>query len=314
MFFFRFHRILFSQFYGLLTVYNIYDGLAPLLCTGISQTVSKLYIRYFSTIIQVRNWFEGDPFDRDSKSYRSLKVVRGYHRQVAAKLNEGTNRKETVDDLWMSQWSMSGAQFTFMGYMAVFPKELGFHCFTKEDFSAIFHFWRVIGYCLGIEDRFNMCGSESDEVIIEICRIMYFREYRPKIIAAPEPSGVQMTKGITYAMRQMNFMLNYNSIFAYASPFLGLDPKRYPLDTFSAKFVYGALWIYFNVLTRSTIINWLLSKFHKFKCWLAFKRIASHMETLEKRYPSTEYNYQNDERCPVKVKLNFQDAFTLNLY
>ena len=103
-------------------MYNIFEGLAPLLCTGNSATVPALFNRYLSTVVQIKSWFEGDPFDPSSKAYRSLKVVRSFHRQVAAKLNEG--KVEGKDELWMSQWSMMGAQFTFMGYMAVFPKEV----------------------------------------------------------------------------------------------------------------------------------------------------------------------------------------------
>lgn len=115
-------RICYSQFYGLLTVYNVFEGLAPLLCTGNSSSVPILFTRYLSTVVQVKSWFEGDPFDRNSKAYRSLKVVRSYHHQVASKLNEGKEGQE----LWMSQWSMMSAQFTFMGYMTVFPKEVLF--------------------------------------------------------------------------------------------------------------------------------------------------------------------------------------------
>lgn len=111
-------------------MYNIFEGLAPLLCTGNSATVPALFNRYLSTVVQIKSWFEGDPFDPSSKAYRSLKVVRSFHRQVAAKLNEG--KVEGKDELWMSQWSMMGAQFTFMGYMAVFPKEVSWRRSLKK--------------------------------------------------------------------------------------------------------------------------------------------------------------------------------------
>lgn len=35
----------------------------------------------------------------------------------------GSRKEEYVPgDLWMSQWSMEHAQFTFMGFMTLFPK------------------------------------------------------------------------------------------------------------------------------------------------------------------------------------------------
>ena len=108
-------------------VLNFYEGLAPLLVTGKSQTVAKLYTRYMSTTVHTRNWFNYDPFDPNSKAYRSLKVVRGLHQQVGKRLNQvsgglAVRPQNEPGDLWMSQWGMCHAQFTFMGFMTVFPK------------------------------------------------------------------------------------------------------------------------------------------------------------------------------------------------
>lgn len=63
-----------SQFYGLMLVLNFYEGLAPLLVTGKSASVSALFTRYLSTSVHINTWFTLDPFDHNSKAYRSLKV------------------------------------------------------------------------------------------------------------------------------------------------------------------------------------------------------------------------------------------------
>ena len=96
---------------------------------------------------------------------------------------------------------------------------------------AMFHFWRVIGYCLGIEDRFNLCAG-TDEEIIEKCRFMFWSKYHPAIIAAPEKTGIEMTKGITYSMQRITFLLDYNALLRYMAPFMNVDKERYPLDKF----------------------------------------------------------------------------------
>ena len=76
-------------------------------------------------MVHINNWFTYDPFDPNSKSYRSLKVVRGLHRQVYTQMNaKNSPNKNGPDDLWMSQHGMCYAQFTFMGLMAIFPKEV----------------------------------------------------------------------------------------------------------------------------------------------------------------------------------------------
>ncbi len=100
------------------------DALLPLLTTGQSATVSRLFSRYMSTLWHVRSWFRSDPFDPRSEAFRSLKVVRGLHRQTADKLNGSSNSSKN-DHLWLSQYAMVGAQFSFMGLLTVFPEEVG---------------------------------------------------------------------------------------------------------------------------------------------------------------------------------------------
>lgn len=76
-------------------------------------------------MIHVSNWFESDPFDKETKSFKSLKAVRGMHRQVANKMNKADNLEENgTSVLWMNQFSMAHAQFSFIGFMTVFPKQV----------------------------------------------------------------------------------------------------------------------------------------------------------------------------------------------
>lgn len=101
------------------------SGLTPLLVTGNSQSIAKLFIRYLSTMKHVTNWFTDDPFDKESKAYNSLKMVRGMHLLVGSKMNKSSGFENGGDDhLWISQYGMAHAQFSFVGFMAVFPKEV----------------------------------------------------------------------------------------------------------------------------------------------------------------------------------------------
>lgn len=123
-----------SQLYGLLLGILHYPALAPLIATGQSKTMSSLFLRYLSTNVHIRQWFTGgSPFDKDSPSYRSLKIIRGLHLQVSIQLNKLSNGmslvgKDSINgqfsstDLWISQWSMMHAQFAFIGFPIVFPE------------------------------------------------------------------------------------------------------------------------------------------------------------------------------------------------
>lgn len=68
---------------------------------------------------------------------------------------------------FISQKDMSITLFTFMGIHVLMPEKFGI-VGTQEEFDAFVHFWRVIGFLLGIEDRFNCCGTTLRETIIRL--------------------------------------------------------------------------------------------------------------------------------------------------
>lgn len=57
--------------------------------------------------------------------------------------------------------------FNFMGFHILMPDKFGI-VGTREQFEAFNHFWRVIGYLLGMEDRFSCCGETLDETLMRL--------------------------------------------------------------------------------------------------------------------------------------------------
>ena len=66
-----------SHFIGLLLVIQFPCGLAPLLATGNSSTVPKLFRRYLSTLVHTRKFYESDPFIRGSTSWKLCNKLEG---------------------------------------------------------------------------------------------------------------------------------------------------------------------------------------------------------------------------------------------
>ncbi len=62
----------------------------------------------------------------------------------------------------ISQKDMAITQFLFMGFILWMPKKFGI-VGSYEQLDAFNHFWRLIGYLLGTEDRFNACGETVEE-------------------------------------------------------------------------------------------------------------------------------------------------------
>lgn len=282
-----------SQLYGLLLGISFYPGLAPLIATGQSGTLSTLFTRYLSTNVHIRQWFAGgSPFDRTSTSYRSLKVVRSLHLQVSSKLNQISGGMSLVsceynsNDLWMNQWSMMHVQFAFIGLSTVFPDVLGFGKLSSYERHCLLHFWRVIGYCLGIEDRFNLCTGNTDEEVIEMCRQVYYCEWKPQIEFAAEKAGKAMAEDIAFIMFRIVPIITYRALMSYVAPTFGLENiSDFQLKTKSDYFYYGLLSFImksnarFRFLTKLSSIGFTI--FEK----LAFWGKNIHQKTLSWWYP-----------------------------
>lgn len=91
------------------------------------------------------------------RAWESLQYVRKIHYTVS-------RRAEKNGVGIVSQKDMAITQYAFVGSQLLSPEKLGVKASRQqlEDFS---HYWRVLGYLLGIEDRFNVCGETLDDTL-----------------------------------------------------------------------------------------------------------------------------------------------------
>ena len=133
---------------GLIAVLAVPSILNVLICTRKSSTIADAYRRYIRTIfiIVTWNWFSfGSTKSMESRAWQSLISVRKTH--LTASKHCSAIRKSFI-----SQTDMALTQYGFMGFITLKANLLGLNA-TDDDFlTAIVHFWRVIGYMLGIKD------------------------------------------------------------------------------------------------------------------------------------------------------------------
>lgn len=126
---------------GLLAVPSIFN---VLVATDKSSNALKAYRRYMATVFHTINWFRYD-LKPDTECWRSLAKVRKIHYYSSQK-----TKKMGIGII--SQKDMALTQFAFMGFFVLKPKELGLQ-YEEKDLDAFCHFWRVLGYMLGIKDE-----------------------------------------------------------------------------------------------------------------------------------------------------------------
>lgn len=64
----------------------------------------------------------------------------------------------------ISQKDTSLTLFAFMGFQVLVPEKFGI-VGTREQFEDFCHFYRVIGYMLGLDDKFNCCGETLEDTL-----------------------------------------------------------------------------------------------------------------------------------------------------
>ncbi|KAH7939027.1 hypothetical protein HPB52_005024 [Rhipicephalus sanguineus] len=247
-----FREHLFSFFFahlvGLAMVVTKPSILEPLASTGRSSTLSSLYRRYLSTLRHVKCWYEGDIWSPDDAAALSIARVRQMHREVSGQLRN--RRCPVTGATYLSQLDMAVTQFAFVGLVVLHPSEYELEC--------VLHFWRCVGYKLGMTDAYNLCSGSYRETF-DVCLDMQEKLIKPGLVNASREASA-MSKDIISAVRVLVIFLSYEGMMAYWARQVGLDFNA-ALSLYDW-WSYCLIWLTFNLLLRyrtfRNMFNWLL--------------------------------------------------------
>ncbi|XP_059473467.1 uncharacterized protein LOC132195467 [Neocloeon triangulifer] len=185
----HFYALAYCDILSLIFLFSFKDSLDPLIFTGNSSCVFSAFNRYVSTASRVVSWYESDIFDPTSKAGKNLASVRQMHRHVIDRLKNAQAKEfaertkierpmariapflkkdldqmkgldkqaHSVGTLPLNQWHSGITQFAFIGMAVMYPEKLGIGSHTEADLEALVHLWAVLGYMIGIEDKYNWC-------------------------------------------------------------------------------------------------------------------------------------------------------------
>ena len=256
-----------AHFIGNILLIHLPDVLVPVIATGNSSTPFRVFMRILSTVIHILSWYDEDPFDATTKTHQSMITVRrNCHMAVSRLMN---NKYPRPNRYWLSQFDMAMTQWSLIGIVGIRPNQCAFFGTTEKEFEEYFYFWRVIGYCVGIEDRFNICfgveGYEETREFLDICFQRCYKVHLDKQ-SAPVVMGMNLTEGVFLALEGAapRFLICYESFMKYWYDTLGV---RHPikLDTFERKLNYAIFIFVMEYVLRIRlfyiIFSWLFFSF-----------------------------------------------------
>ncbi|XP_047496098.1 uncharacterized protein LOC125043821 [Penaeus chinensis] len=250
----------FSEVLALVFMFSIMRALRPLMYTGRSDSPRKALRRYFSTFQHVTAWHEGDVWDPTDRAHKDLLSVRAIHNRLSGVFNSSkehhkvwntnthdkgheepacpfyhTIREDLKDQageglslegpdnppFFISQWDMSLTQYQFMGLVVAHPRKMGAGAATDEDLEGLVHFWRGLGWLLGIDDKYNFCRGSLAEVrslCLEVERLVGI-----PALAKVDWNYEHMTFSLVTGLSHLMHTLSFEACFRYVAYTLDLD-------------------------------------------------------------------------------------------
>lgn len=251
--------IFFSDLLALLMMFSISRILRPLMYTERSNTSLRALRRYVSTIMHIITWYSGDAWDPNDRAHKDIMTVRSIHNNSARILNSSTHYdKVGVIDVrsqgheepkcplhptirqdlqpqvmpglvletpsnppvYISQWDMLITQYSFLGMIVAHPCRMGAWWASEEELAGLVHFWRGIGWLLGIKDKYNFCSGtvkETQTLCTEIEQLVI----KPRIADA-NWSYEHMSSSLIEGMNHMVPALSYPAMFRFLADTLGM--------------------------------------------------------------------------------------------
>jgi len=276
---------------GLLAVPSILDVLVE---TKNSSNVYTAYRRYLQTIFHTINWFRYD-LKPGSPSWKSLISVRKIHAM-------SSKRCQKAGAGFISQKDMSLTQFAFMGLITSQWKLLGVQ-YNKEDLDAYCHFWRVIGYMLGIKDEFNLCTDSLKTTLPRVNNIrnVIYANY----LQNPTPSFIPMTKYVVDGLWCFNPGLDYDAMMYYTCLISGVPGYTYSLYSWDTLFDapkqlarlnwYSRFILWMQIFTHTVLLNITIVRlYHNYQLLWS--------ECLIRYFPFLAfYQFKSIRKCYVRI-------------
>lgn len=279
--------VFFSDLLALLMMFSVSRILRPLMYTGKSDTPFKALKRYVSTIMHVITWYTGDVWDTQDEAHRDIQRVRSMHVNLYKVMNSPNHQSHVDEvtvkvkghqepecplhpdlrrDLasqvkcpgaqtdpphtpttYLSQWDMVFTQYNFMGIIVNHPQKVGAWWVTEGELEGLIHFWRGIGWLLGIEDRYNFCSGTLAETRA-LCTEMERQVIQPKMAAA-DWNYEHMCSSLIVGMNKMIVGLSLPAMLRFLADVLGLRvPRLVQRMNYRHTFQYWVLRLLLNVL------------------------------------------------------------------
>lgn len=158
---------------------------------------------------------------------------------------------------------------------------MGIYC-SREDLEALIHFWRGIGHLLGIEDRYNLCRGNFDDIQL-LCQSILQKKIKTSIIDSPPREALEMSRGIVYAIKSLITLLTWESYIKYLLEVVSIQAEV-RLNSFT-KVSYQMMNVTFKYMLQLTVFRVFFNYLLKLAIILGNRKKQVIEKRLTRKYP-----------------------------
>lgn len=155
-----------------------------------------------------------------NQGHKSISEVRAIHQRISQEMDETFPENS---GLHLTQNDFAMVQAGFIGPVLLYPRKLGIYT-SKDSLEAYVHFWRLIGFYLGIDDTVNCC--KSYEFAEGYCRQIE-KEVILMNLKNLNPNFSKLRSDFAEGLHQVGLFLTENSVLAYVCPEIGLEGPKF---------------------------------------------------------------------------------------
>lgn len=244
-------------FMALLVGFAVPPLAEAVLFTNNSTGAEKSRKRYLATLAHIYSWHISDIFDPTSKGYASLKMVRNYHDLARARLQQAVSSNTHYGgEMKITQYDMALVQAGFIALVCNYAYQFGIDA-KDDDYDDYRYFWRVIGYTLGMDDEYNMCGGTLRET-------RYLCKQVEQIVVVPnlenmEPYYVNLSNDFIEGMKPIMPLMDKNLLYAFIFPLMNIQsPKLGFLQSLQLLLMKLNFWLLRNCSLYRRYLNFFI--------------------------------------------------------
>lgn len=174
-------------------------------------------------------------------------------------------------------------QYAFLGQIVANGDQFGLKL-TDEELGGLIHFWRCIGYLLGMEDQFNLFTVEDLDFQRCLCRHILEVEIKPTVSGSTSEDARLMAWGICASIKGIVSLIYANTFLKFSLLRNGLVQQANQVElSFLERILFRVMSFTFGYLYQFSIARRFFNRLLN----LSFERTEKQFALKSKRLSLT---------------------------